>query len=413
MQKFSKSVKKFAVLAGVAGAIVALPAIAQNRPKVGTQSPLQAQAEPMTPSGSESASSMMENSIVAIADSSNSFDVLSGLLKLTGLDDVLENGTYTVFAPTDAAFGALQRETFQALLQPENRELLTEILKYHVMSGEMVSSELQSMTAETVEGSSVDVQVGSSGVMIGNAMVTQADIQGNNGVIHVINQVLVPEEIANALTSTLGANALTPRTLSDLVSSSSSRTMGTTSMGNTSMGMSSESAMGSGSTMTGDRSTMGTTSMEMGTESTMEARSTTASDSVIGVAASNDSFKILTAALRASGLDQVLAAEGPYTIFAPTDAAFAALPAGTIEQLLRPENRDLLVQVLSYHVVPGEMSSTMLESGATETVQGSPVEVVVSDTGVMVNNARVVQADIEASNGVIHAIDQVILPPDA
>ncbi|MBW4650191.1 MAG: fasciclin domain-containing protein [Kastovskya adunca ATA6-11-RM4] len=190
-------------------------------------------------------------------------------------------------------------------------------------------------------------------------------------------------------------------------------TMGNASMGNTSMGMSNESAMGSGSTMTGDRSTMGNTSMEMGTESTMEARSTTASDSVIGVAASNDSFKILTAALRASGLDQVLAAEGPYTIFAPTDAAFAALPAGTIEQLLRPENRDLLVQVLSYHVVPGEMSSTMLESGATETVQGSPVEVVVSDTGVMVNNARVVQADIEASNGVIHAIDQVILPPDA
>lgn len=407
VQKFSKSVKKFAVLAGVAGSFVALPAIAQDMPTVETQSPLQAQAEPMTPSGSESASSMMENSIVAIADSSNSFDVLSGLLKLTGLDDVLEDGTYTVFAPTDAAFGALQRETFRALLQPENRELLTEILKYHVLSGEMVSSELQSMTAETVEGSSVDVQVGSSGVMIDNAMVTQADIQANNGVIHVINQVLVPEEIATALTSTLGANALTPRTLSDLVGSRRS------TMGTTSMGMSSESAMGSRSTMTGDRSTMGTTSMEMGTESTMEARSTTASDSVVGVAASNDSFKILTAALRASGLDQVLAAEGPYTIFAPTDAAFAALPAGVIEQLLRPENRDLLVRVLSYHVVSGEMSSTMLESGAAETVEGSPVEVVVSDTGVMVNNARVVQADIEASNGIIHAIDQVILPPDA
>ena len=141
--------------------------------------------------------------------------------------------------------------------------------------------------------------------------------------------------------------------------------------------------------------------------------STTTSGSVVEVAASNGSFKTLTAALKAAGLDKALASGGSYTVFAPTDEAFAALPKGTVEELLKPENKDTLVKLLTYHVVQGEKASTSLRSGDTETLSGAPVKVNVSSGGVMVNDANVVQADIKANNGVIHVIDKVILPPDA
>lgn len=141
--------------------------------------------------------------------------------------------------------------------------------------------------------------------------------------------------------------------------------------------------------------------------------STTTSVSIVEVAASNGSFKTLTAALKAAGLDKTLASSGSYTVFAPTDEAFAALPKGAVEELLKPENKDSLVKLLTYHVVQGEKASTALQSGDTETLSGDRVKVNVSSSGVMVNDAKVVQADIKANNGVIHVIDKVILPPDA
>lgn len=129
------------------------------------------------------------------------------------------------------------------------------------------------------------------------------------------------------------------------------------------------------------------------------------------VAAANDSFKILTAALQAAGLTDTLSGEGPFTVFAPTDAAFAKLPAGTLEALLKPENKETLVKILTYHVVPGEVTSNQLKSGEVATVEGSPVTVNIEGNGVMVNKATVVQPDVQASNGVIHVVDTVILPP--
>ena len=125
----------------------------------------------------------------------------------------------------------------------------------------------------------------------------------------------------------------------------------------------------------------------------------------------SDSFTILAAALAAADLTTVLAGEGPYTVFAPTDEAFEALPEGAIEQLLMPENKDVLVQVLSYHVVPGAMLSTDLASGDIATVEGSDVTLGVEADGVTVNNANVFVPDVKASNGVIHIIDSVIVPP--
>ncbi|WP_416675612.1 fasciclin domain-containing protein [Egbenema bharatensis] len=132
---------------------------------------------------------------------------------------------------------------------------------------------------------------------------------------------------------------------------------------------------------------------------------------IVDIAAASGAFDTLVAALTEAELAEVLAGEGPFTVFAPTDEAFAALPEGTLEQLLLPENREILIQILTYHVVPGTVTSDQLESGEVETVEGSTVNVMVGGEAVMINEANVVEADILASNGVIHVIDRVILPP--
>jgi uncharacterized surface protein with fasciclin (FAS1) repeats len=132
---------------------------------------------------------------------------------------------------------------------------------------------------------------------------------------------------------------------------------------------------------------------------------------IVDVAAASETFQTLVSALTEAELAELLGGEGPFTVFAPTDEAFAALPEGMLEELLKPENRELLVQILTYHVVPGAVTSDQLTSGEVATVEGSPVNVTVSEEAVTVNDANVIEADIPATNGVIHAIDSVILPP--
>lgn len=136
----------------------------------------------------------------------------------------------------------------------------------------------------------------------------------------------------------------------------------------------------------------------------------TAAD-IVDTAVAAGSFSTLVAAVQAADLVEVLKGEGPFTVFAPTDAAFAALPEGTVESLLMPENKDQLVAVLTYHVVAGKVMSGDLSEGLTaKTVQGSEITITL-DGGPKVNGANIVQADIETDNGVIHVIDAVILPP--
>jgi uncharacterized surface protein with fasciclin (FAS1) repeats len=132
--------------------------------------------------------------------------------------------------------------------------------------------------------------------------------------------------------------------------------------------------------------------------------------SVVEVVGSNAKLKTLSAALKAAGLDETLAGKGPFTIFAPTDEAFAALPPEALKDLLKPENKAKLAALLTYHVVAGKVGSKTLKSGETATVQGQPLTVKVEDSKVMVNDATVTQPDVAASNGVIHLIDKVILP---
>ncbi|MBD2777121.1 fasciclin domain-containing protein [Iningainema tapete] len=133
---------------------------------------------------------------------------------------------------------------------------------------------------------------------------------------------------------------------------------------------------------------------------------------IVDVASKNSSFSTLVKALKAAGLVETLSGQGPYTVFAPTNAAFAALPKGTLDKLLKPENKETLQKVLTYHVVSGNLKSSSLKSGDVTTVEGASAKVNVSNGRVRVNNATVTKADISASNGVIHVIDKVLLPPD-
>jgi uncharacterized surface protein with fasciclin (FAS1) repeats len=134
---------------------------------------------------------------------------------------------------------------------------------------------------------------------------------------------------------------------------------------------------------------------------------------IVDTAVAAGSFKTLAKALQAAGLIETLKGPGPFTVFAPTDEAFAKLPAGTLETLLKPENRQQLTRILTYHVVPGKVkASDIVNLQSAKTVSGDTIAIATREGGVTVDNARVVRTDIEASNGVIHVIDAVILPKD-
>jgi uncharacterized surface protein with fasciclin (FAS1) repeats len=142
-------------------------------------------------------------------------------------------------------------------------------------------------------------------------------------------------------------------------------------------------------------------------EETMEA------GTIVEVASGNEDFETLVAAVDAAGLVDTLNGEGPFTVFAPTDEAFEAVGQETLDLLLLPSNQEALTSILTYHVVPDEVTSDEVASGEVPTVNGAPLTIVVEDDGtVMVNDATVTAVDVMASNGVIHVIDTVLLPPD-
>ncbi|MCA9312207.1 MAG: fasciclin domain-containing protein, partial [Phycisphaerales bacterium] len=239
------------------------------------------------------------------------------------------DGPFTVFAPSDDAFAKLPAGTVEKLLRPENKALLQSVLMYHVVEGKVMADKVVGLNkATTLTGQTVDITVQGGKVKIDDANVIKTDIACSNGVIHVIDTVIMPET-ANLVETALSAGQ----------------------------------------------------------------------------------FGTLAAALEAANLVNALSAEGPFTVFAPTDAAFDKLPRGTVESLLKPENRDRLKAVLTYHVVPGRISSSeALSAQSAKTLQGGLVRITMKDGSLYVNDARVIANDIETSNGVIHVIDTVILP---
>ena len=156
--------------------------------------------------------------------------------------------------------------------------------------------------------------------------------------------------------------------------------------------------------------TLTATSVQAKETASLQSKDGHTENTIVSIASTNDSFDVLTALLKHAELVGVLNGKTEFTVFAPTDDAFGRLPAGTIESLFQPENKELLTTILTYHVVPGSVRSTDLSSGSVDSVAGIPLDIAVG-SGVMVNTSNVVAADIEASNGVIHVVDAVLLPP--
>lgn len=299
--------------------------------------------------------------ILNIAASEENFSTLVAAATAADLTEVLSGeGLLTVFAPTNAAFEALPDGLLETLLLPENKDLLTKILAYHVVGGSVTSDQLEAGAVTTVEGSDIDVAIADGNVMVNDANVVMADIAASNGVIHVIDRVIIPPAIMAALTQA-------------------------------------------------ETEAMESPEPEANAAMTEEMAAT--APTIVDIAASEENFSTLVAAVKAADLTETLSGEGPFTVFAPTNAAFEALPDGLLETLLLQENKELLTQVLTYHVVGGNVTSDQLVSGPVTTAEGSDIDVAIAEDGVTVNDANVIMANIPASNGVIHVIDRVIIPP--
>ena len=225
-----------------------------------------------------------------------------------------------------------------------------------------------------------------------------------------------------SIAASLGAAIVSTGLFVSISSHAQSGTPGTTTSPSTrptpSQSPSSGGSMGTPGTTTtpsGGMSTpsggMSTPSGGMSTPAKTPKATAPAGKTIVSIASGNKNFSTLVTALKAADLVETLSAEGPYTVFAPTNAAFAKIPKATLANLLKPENKEQLKKVLTYHVVSGAVTSKMLKSGKVATVEGGNVTVKISGKNVRVNDAKVIIADVKASNGVIHAIDTVLMPP--
>jgi len=267
--------------------------------------------------------------IVDTAVAAGNFKTLAAALTAAGLVDTLKGpGPFTVFAPTDEAFAKLPPATLASLLKPENKAKLVAILTYHVVPGSADASTVLSRSGwTTVNGQRIEITQKGGKAMVDGATITATDVLAKNGVIHVIDTVILPSDANLVQTAT-------------------------------------------------------------------EAKFTT-----------------LAKLIEAAGLTQTLSGDKAFTVFAPTDEAFAKLPPETLASLLKPENKAQLTKILTFHVVPGRVySEDAITATTANSVQGGPLAFARKGDTVTVNGATVTKANIDAKNGVIHVIDTVILP---
>ena len=406
-----------------------------------------------------------EKTIVETALADGHFTTLAAALTAADLVQPLQGkGPFTVFAPTDAAFAALPKGTLESLLEKRNKGTLSSILTYHVINGKVAAKDVVKLkSATSLNGQSIDILADKNGVTVSGAKVIMTDIECSNGIIHVIDTVMMPSTktvvetavaagnfttLAAALSSaglvdtlqgdgpftvfapTDAAFAALPKgtvdslldpknraaltailtyhvvsgrvTAADVVKMNSASALNGQRLGiNVDKGVVS---------IAGSRVSVTDIQCKNGTIHVIDKVMLPATQNIVETAVEAGTFGTLAAALGAGGLAQVLQGEGPFTVFAPTDEAFAALPEGTVESLLKPENKAQLVAILKCHVVAGRVYSDQLTNGKVATIGGSKVTIALSKSGAMVNESRVTAADIETKNGVIHVIDKVLLP---
>ena len=418
----------------------------------------------MPPAPTATATPVPPQTITDIAVGNPDFSTLVAALQAAGLAETLMGeGPFTVFAPTNEAFAKLPAGTLDELLKPENKQKLTDILLYHVVSGKVLAADVVNLTeAATVQGQKVEIKVDMGTVMINDATVTATDILADNGVIHVIDTVLLPAgdivETAVAdgrfttLAAALGAAGLVDTlkgegpftvfaptddafaklpagTLEELLKPENKQKLTDILLYHVVSGkvMAADVVkLSEAETVLGQKVMI---KVDMGSVYINDAQviitDVKASNGVIHVidtvllpksdivetAIADGRFTTLAAALGAAGLVETLKGEGPFTVFAPTDDAFAKLPAGTIDSLLKPENKQQLTDILLYHVVSGQvLAADVVKLSEAITVFGQKVMIKVMDGKVYINDAQVIITDIMTSNGVIHVIDTVLLP---
>lgn len=426
--------------------------------------------------------------IVDVAVSDGNFTTLVAALQATGLDTTLADTStkFTVFAPTDAAFALLGQSTIDALLADTDK--LSDILTYHVYSGEVNAEAaigLAGSVVDMVNGDGLALSLSGDNLLVNTATVITTDIQTDNGIIHVIDAVLLPPEDMVTPTMNIVETAVADGRFTTLVAALQAA--------NLDMALADESETftvfaptDEAFALIGDETiktllantdvltsillqhviadievnsinayalngamveTLSTAKIPLVINESTDMLTFGGADiiikdiyttngiihvidavvvadvsipapamSLVDVASGNSNFSTLVSALQATGLDATLAnLDNDYTVFAPTDAAFAKLPAGTIEGL----SNDELTAVLLYHVLPGQVLAdgaiTVAQSSTNmvDTANGSKVSLSFVDSTLFVNGAKVSSADVLASNGVIHVIDNVILPPAA
>jgi len=414
-----------------------------------------AMPEPTTPPPAPEVS----NTIVDVAVADGRFTTLAAALEAAGLVETLKGeGPFTVFAPTDDAFAKLPEGTVEALLADIPQ--LTEILTYHVVPGKVMAADVVELqSANTVNGLPVYIKVADGKVFINGAEVIITDVEADNGVIHVIDSVILPPvdivetAIADGRFTTLVAAvqaaglvdtlkgegpftvfaptddafaALPEGTVEALLADTPQLTSILTYHVAPEL-LLSPKVLESEKIATVNGKSL-TVSMDMGKPMVDNAEiiitDVYASNGVIHVidavvipgkdivetAIADGRFTTLVAAVQAAGLVETLQGEGPFTVFAPTDDAFAKLPAGTVEGLLN--DIPALTDILLYHVVPGKvMAADVVNLTSADSALGKALPIEVRDGKVFVAGAQVIITDIETTNGVIHVIDTVMLPP--
>ena len=346
-----------------------------------------------------------ENDIVDIAVEDGRFTTLVAAVQAAGLVDALKGeGPLTVFAPTDDAFAALPEGTVEALLA--DIPTLTDILLYHVVAGEVMAADVAGLSsATTLNGLNFSIKLENGNVYLNDTVqVIITDIEASNGVIHVIDAVLLP----SFSVSNTGTNNLNLRSGPGLDQS----IIGTFPTGARAEALA-RNAAGDWVQINYNGQTgwvFAPLTTSSGDIQTLEVTP----GSIVDIAVADGRFTTLVAAVQAAGLVDALSGEGPLTVFAPTDDAFAAALQAlgiSAEDLLA--DTDTLSSILLYHVVAGQvMAADVVNLQSATTLNGAEIRISVQDGNVFLNDTiQVIITDIEASNGVIHVIDGVLLPP--
>jgi transforming growth factor-beta-induced protein len=414
-----------------------------------------------------------DKNIVQTAIDNGNFTTLVAALTAADLVNTLKGaGPFTVFAPTDAAFSKLLPETIEDLLKPENKEKLSNILKYHVIGGRVTSGDINMMPlpvqVETFSGLRSVVDKNGNNVKVNDATVTLPDVSSTNGIIHIIDTVLLPltdivETAGSAGFSTLvtavtaadlvtalkGAGPFTVfaptdaafgklpvGVFADLIKTENKPTLTrilqyhvvgslvtTNSINRMTLPANVTMSAGGSGTVSKNGNIVMVNNAAVVTADVFNSNGMIhAIDSVllppldiVDTAILNGNFKTLVAALQAADLVGALTGPGPFTVFAPTDAAFSKLPAGTVDDLLKPENKEKLSIILKYHVIGKRVTSDdinkMTLPAQVETLSGLRSIVDKNGNAFKVNDATVTVPDVSNTNGIIHIIDTVLLPP--